>query len=428
YYDKNAALFEVPASVKAEYVVFTPESLEGQAQVTDAEVEAFYKANVKSFSTPEQRTASHILVNVKADAPAAAREAAKAKAEAILAEVRKNPADFAKIAKAKSEDAGSAELGGDLGPVTADAFSKPMFDAMQKLKQGEVSDLVNDEYGYHIVTITALKPASVKSLDEAKGDIAAELKKQKQSKKYAELAETFTNTLYEQADSLKPAADKLKLKIETVDNLSRTPAANQAQAQAQPALANPKFIAALFSDDAIKNKRNTEPVQAGPNTLIAGRVVDFKPASKRPLAEVDAAIRQRVTMEEAGKLARKEGEAKLAALKAGKEEAAGFGEVKVVSRTKQPAIPTPAALEVLKADTAKLPGYVGVDLAGQGYGVYRIVKVTQAANPDAARRKAEVEQINSAVGQQDLYHYLDGLKQKLKVKVNQPAVASSKPQ
>src|SRR5450830_700183 len=102
FYDKNPKLFEIPASVKAEYLVFTPESLDGQVQVGDAEVEAFYKANTKSFSTPEQRTASHILVNVKPDAPAAARSAAKAKAEAILAEVRKSPADFAKIARARS--------------------------------------------------------------------------------------------------------------------------------------------------------------------------------------------------------------------------------------------------------------------------------------------------------------------------------------
>ncbi len=421
YYDKNPKLFEIPASVKAEYLVFTPESLEGQVQVSDAEVDAFYKANTKSFSTPEQRTASHILVNVKPDAPAAARSAAKAKAEAILAEVRKNPADFAKIAKAKSEDVGSAELGGDLGPVSADAFSKPMYDAMLKLKQGEVSDLVNDEYGYHIVTITAYKPATVKPLEEARTEIAAELKKQKLSKKFAELAETFTNTLYEQSDSLKPAADKLKLKIETVDNLTRTPAPNLAQAP----FANPKFVAALFADDSIKNKRNTEPVQAGPNTLIAGRVVDFKPASKRPLAEVDAVIRQRVTMEEAAKLARAAGEAKLAAVKSGKDvDAAGFGDAKVVSRTKPPAIPVPAALEVLKADASKLPAVVGVDLPGQGYGVYRIVKVSQAANPDPARRKAELEQINNAVGQQDLYNFLEGLKQKAKVKINHTAAAT----
>ncbi len=420
FYDKNAKLFEVPASVKAEYVVFTPESLESQIAVTDAEVEALYKSNTSRFGSAEQRTASHILIKVAPKATDAERAAAKAKADAILAEVRKAPANFAAIAKAKSEDVGSAELGGDLGAVTKDLFSKQLEETMYKLKQGEVSDPVLDEAGYHIVTITALKPAAIKPLEEAKPEIAAELKKQKMSKKYSELAEVFTNTLYEQADSLKPAADKLKLKIDTIDNLSRTP--NPALAQAP--FANPKFLAALFSDDSIKNKRNTEPVQTGPNNLIAGRVVEFKPASKRPLAEVDAVIRQRVTMEEAVKLAHKAGEAKmLEAKKSG--DATGFSEVKVISRTKQPAIPTPAAIDVLKADVSKLPAYVGVDLPGQGFGVYRIGKVAQSATPDLARRKAELEQINGAVGQQDMYHFIDGLKQKAKVKINQAPVKTA---
>ena len=420
FYDKNAKLFEVPASVKAEYVVFTPESLEGQVAVSDAEVEAFYKANASRFGTAVQRNAAHILVKVLPTATAAERAAAKAKAEAILAEVRKAPAQFAAIAKAKSEDVGSAELGGDLGLVAKDAFSKPVEDALYKLKQGDISDLTSDEYGFHILTITAFKPAAVKTLDEAKGDIAAELKKQKLSKKYSELAEAFTNTLYEQADSLKPAADKLKLKVETIDGLTRTPS----PAMAQAPFANAKFLAALFADDAIKNKRNTEPVQAGPNTLIAGRVIEFKPAARRPLAEVDAAIRQRVTIEEAAKLARKAGEDKLAATrKSG--DASGFGEVKTVSRNKQPTIAMPAALDVLKADVSKLPAYVGIELPGQGYGVYRIGKVAQGAAPDPARRKAEMEQVNNALGAQDMYLFLDGLRQKSKVKLTQAATAAS---
>lgn len=421
FYDNNPKLFEVPASVKAEYVLLTPESIENQVTVSDDEVAAFYKANASRFTTPEQRTASHILISVKADAPAAERAAAKAKAEAIVQELRKQPADFAKIAKAQSQDPGSAELGGDLGVVSKGSFSKPVEDAIYKLKQGEISDVVTSEFGYHIITITSLKPAVQKPLAEAKADIAAELKKQKLSKKYSELAEVFSNTLYEQSDSLKPAADKLGLKIETVDKLTRTPPAALAQAP----YANPKFVAALFADDAIKNKRNTEPVQAGPNTLIAGRVVAYTPASKRPIAEVDALIRQRVTMDEAAKLAHLAGQAKIAAAKAS-GDAAGFGEVKVVSRTKPPAIPAAAALAVLKADVSKLPAYVGVDLPGQGYGVYRIAKVEQTATPDLARRKAEAEQISNALGQQDLYHYLDGLKQQSKVKLNHAPVSAAK--
>ena len=421
YYEKNAALFLIPEQVKAEYVLFTPEMVEGQVSVTDAEITDFYNKNTARFTTPEQRIASHILINAKKDAPAAEKTAARAKAEAILAQLLKNPAEFATIAKAQSQDPGSAELGGDLGAVEKGAFVKPVEDAIYSLKQGEISGVVESEYGFHVITVTALKPVSTKTADQAKEEIAAELKKQKLSKKYSELAEAFGNTLYEQSDSLKPAADKLKLQVQTIDNLTRKPA---------PALAaapynNPKFLAALFSDDSLKNKRNTEAVQAGPNTLIAGRIVEFRPAAKRPLPEVDAVIRQRVALEEAARLAVKAGEAKIAAAKAS-GDATGFGEAKTVSRTKQPPFNSTAAIAVLKADVSKLPAYVGVELPGQGYGVYRIGKVAQAATPDAARRKSEVDQIADAIGQQDMYGYIQAVKQKAKVKLlTKPVVQAS---
>ena len=413
FYDKNAALFQVPESVKAEYVVFDAEAVEKSVTVSDAEVADAYNKNKARFLTPEKRSASHILINAKADAKPADDAAAKGKAQAILDEVRKNPADFARIAKAQSQDPGSAELGGDLGTIEKGVFVKPVEDAIYGLKEGETSGLVRSEFGYHIIKVTKVVPAVQKTLEEAKPEIAAELKKTKMSTKYAELAEAFTNTVYEQADSLKPVADKMGLSIQTVAGLTRTP---------NPALGtspvnNEKFLKAIFSQDALNNKRNTDAVEVAPSTLVAGRVVEFKPASKRPFAEVEAIIRQRVAQEEATRLARQAGEAKLAAAKTS-GDAAGFGETKIVSRTKQPTINEAAALAVLKADTSKLPAYVGVELPGQGYGVYRIAKVSQPAQPDAARRKQEAEQIGNAVGGGETYGFVEALKHKAKAKIN----------
>jgi peptidyl-prolyl cis-trans isomerase D len=413
YYDKNAAQFQVPESVKAQYVVFDSSVVEKQVNVSDAEVADAYNKNKARFTTPEKRTASHILINVKKGASAAEDAAAKAKAQAILDEVRKNPNDFAKIAKAQSQDPGSAELGGDLGVVQKGVFVKPVEDAIYGLKEGEVSGLVRSEFGYHIIKITKIVPETQKSLEDAKPEIVAELKKAKMSAKYSELAETFSNTVYEQSDSLKPVADKLGLTIQTVDGLTRKP---------NPALGNSpvnneKFLQAIFASDALTNKRNTEAVEVAPSTLVAGRVVEFKPATKRPLAEVEAQIRQRVTQEEAARLARQAGEAKLAAAKAS-GDAAGFGEAKTVTRTKQPPINETAAVAVLKADTSKLPAYVGVDIPGQGYGVYRIVKVSQPAQPDLARRKQEAEQIGRAVGNAETFGFIEALKHKAKAKIN----------
>ncbi|MCS0589579.1 SurA N-terminal domain-containing protein [Massilia norwichensis] len=414
YYEKNATLFQVPETIKAEYVVLNPEAVDKLVTVSDAEATDFYNKNKARFSTPEKRTASHILITVAKDAKPADDAAAKAKAQAILAEVQKNPADFAKIAKAQSQDPGSAELGGDLGVVEKGLFDKPVEDAIFGLKEGETSGPVRSNFGYHIVKVTKVVPSTQKSLEEAKPEIVAELKKTKLSNKYTELAETFTNTVYEQSDSLKPAADKLGLTIQTVEGLTRTPN----PAVGNPLVNNDKFLKAIFSQDAIANKRNTDAIEVAPTTLVAGRVLEFKPATKRPLAEVEGAIRQRVTQEEEIRLARQAGEARIAAAKAS-GDATGFGEVKVVSRTMpQPTINPTAAMAVLKADVSKLPAYVGVELPGQGYGVYRIGKVTQPAQPDQARRKQEADAIARAVGNAELYGYVEALKKKAKAKVN----------
>ncbi|MBQ5965272.1 SurA N-terminal domain-containing protein [Massilia sp. ZL223] len=416
YYDKNAALFQIPEQVKAEYVVFDQSVVESQVQVSDAEVTEYYNKNLKSYITPEQRTASHILITVPRDAKPADQAAAKAKAEAALAEVRKNPASFAAVAKAQSQDPGSAQAGGDLGVVEKGLFVKPVEDAIYALKEGEIGNLVQSEFGWHVIKVTSVKPASQKPLEAAKDEIVADLKKQKMSKKYSELAETFSNTVYEQSDSLKPVVDKLGLKVQTVDNLTRKP---------NPALGdspvnNEKFLTALFGVDAVKNKRNTEAVEVAPSVLVSGRVLEFRPATKRPLADVEAQIRQRVTIEEAARLARAAGEQKLAAVKAS-GDAAGFGEAKIVSRTKEPPFNPTGAIAALKADVSKLPAYVGVELPGQGYAVYRIGKVSQPAQPDQARREQEAQQIAGIVGQQEMVNYIEALKVKAKAKVNAKA-------
>jgi peptidyl-prolyl cis-trans isomerase D len=412
FYDKNAQLFQVPAQVKAEYVVFNADAVDKQVSVADAEIADFYNKNLKRFATEEKRTASHILVTTQRDAKPAELAAAKAKAESALAEVRKNPNDFAKIAKAQSQDPGSAELGGDLGTIEKGTLVKPVEDAIYALKDGEVSNLVQSEFGYHIIKVTSIKPATQKSLDEVKPEIAAELKKQKASKKFSELAQQFGDTVYEQSDSLKPAADKLGLQVQSAEGLTPTP---------NPALGaapynNEKFLKALFSDDVIKNKHNTEAVEVAPGTLVAGRVVEFKPASKRALAEVEPMIRQRVTLEQAALLARQAGEAKLAAVKAS-GDASGFGAATTLSRTKEPTIDRAGAMAVLKADASKLPAYVGVDLPGKGYAVYRINKVSVPAERDEGRRKQEAEQISRNVAEQEMYNYVEVLKQKAKAKI-----------
>lgn len=422
YYDKNISQFEVPEQIAAQYVVLDLKAVEAQISVSDADVKSYYDQNLKHYTEEEQRRARHILIKVDKDASDAERAAAKAKADKLLAEVRNNPSDFARLAKENSQDPGSGQQGGDLGFFDKDMMVKPFAEAAYKLKEGEISDVVQTDFGYHIIQLTGIKPASVKPLEAVKGEIATDIKKQLAAKKYSDMAEQFSNTVYEQSDSLKPVADKLKLKVETVSNLTRTP--NPALAQNAP-FNQPKFLKALFSDDAIKNKHNTDAIEVAPNTLIAGHVLEYKPVTKRPFDEVKALVRDRVTQIEAAALAQKAGEAKLAAAKAAGADANGFGSAQIVSRNKPQNLSSAAFLAVMKADTSKLPAYVGVDLQQQGYAVFRINKVMQPPVKDAARRKAEQQQIANTLAQEEMYAYLEALKKKAKVEILAPSGSKS---
>jgi peptidyl-prolyl cis-trans isomerase D len=418
YYDKSGSQFETPEQVKAEYVVLNAANIASQVSVSDADIKSYYDQNAKRYTTEEQRRASHILITAPKEAPAKERSAAKAKADALLAQLRKNPGDFAKLAKENSQDPGSAERGGDLDFFGKGMMVKPFEDAVYKLKKGEISDVVESEFGYHIIQATDVKPGGVRSLDQVKEEIASEIKKQLAAKKYTEMAETFSNTVYEQADSLKPVADKLGLKIESVNITGREP---------KPALGkdvpynNAKFLAALFSDEAVRNKHNTEAVEVAPNTLVAGRVVSYQPKARRPLEEVKPKVRELVLQQEAMALAKKAGEARLAELQT-RTDTNGFGPARMVSRTAAGGLDESAFMAVMKADVSKLPAVVGAELPGQGYGVYRINKLAPAAKVDEARRTAEQQQIAAALSQQETLGYIEVLKQRAKTKlVNSPA-------
>lgn len=420
FYEKNSRLFEIPEQITAEYVVLNNGALARQITVTDADIKSYYDQNAKLYSVDEQRRASHILIEAGKDATSAEKAAAKAKAEELLLQLRKKPADFARLAKENSQDPGSAERGGDLDFFGRGAMVKPFEDAAYRLKQGEISDVVQSDFGFHIIQVTAIKPGSIKNLAEVKDQIATEIRKQQVAKKYNELAESFSNLVYEQPDSLKPAADKLGLKIETASNLTRTP--NPAIAT-DAAYNNPKFLKALFSNEAIKNKHNTETVEVAANVLIAGRVAEYKPAAKRPLEEVKAIVRERVAQSEAVKLAKNAGEAKLVEVRA-KGSADGFAKAANVSRASAAGLRSQAFLAVMKADVSKLPAYVGVEIPSQGYSVYRINKVSQTA-ADPARRQAEQQQIADALAQQEMLAYIEVLKKKAKVEILKPAASKT---
>ena len=403
YYDANQREFQVSAQVKVEYVVLSQDTLGAAIETNAAEIKAYYEQNQARYSQDEQRQASHILLKADGD-----KAAARAKAEAVLAEVKAAGADFAALAKKYSQDPGSAAQGGDLGLFARGAMVKPFEDAAFKLKEGEISGLVESDFGLHIIKLISIKGSKIKSFEEMRTEIEKEWKKQQAQKKYAESAESFSNTVYEQSDSLKPAADKFKLEVKT------TPFFARAAAPAQ--LNNQKMLDRLFGDEAIKNKRNTEAIETAPATLVSARVVEFKPQAIRPIAEVQAGITARLTGREAQALAKKEGEAKLKAAQAS-VDAVAFAAAKSISRDKPEGLPGEALKAVMTASLTKMPALVGVELPN-GYGVYRINKAAQPEKADIAKRENVRVALTRAQAEADFMGYLESLKKVSKVELH----------
>lgn len=171
YYKSNEAQFQAPEQASIEYLVLDLEAAKKNITVSDADLRSYYEQNRARFGTPEERRASHILITAPADAPAADRAKARAKAVELLAEVRKAPATFAAVARKNSQDPGSAEKGGDLDFVTRGAMVKSFDDAMFGLKKGEISDVVESEFGYHIIQLNDIKPGVVQPFEKVRAAI-----------------------------------------------------------------------------------------------------------------------------------------------------------------------------------------------------------------------------------------------------------------
>ena len=411
----NAAQFQAPERASIEYVVLDLESIKKGITVTEDEMRTYYKENAARFTIPEERRASHILI--KADKnDTAERAKARAKAEALLAELKSKSAVFADVARKNSDDPGSAEKGGDLDFFARGAMVKPFEDAAFGLKPGETSGVVETDFGYHIIRLTGVRGGDKKTFDAVRSEIEDERRTQLAQARFAEQAVAFSNLVEDQSDSLKPVVDKFKLELHKAENVQRTPVPN-----AQGPLANAKFLEALFATDTVRNKRNTLALDIGANKLVSGRVLQDTPAHQLPLSEVSAKVREKVQAAQAAALARKEGEARLAALK--QDPGAAMKEaVQLVSRAQPRALPRPLLDAVLKAPASALPSVVGVDQGEQGYALAKITKVL-GRDPVAAEPAQAQQQYAQAWADAESEAYYAALKSRFKAESSVPIPA-----
>ena len=417
YYKEHPAQFQAPEQASVEYAVLDLAAIQGDVAIPEQDLRTYFEQNAGRLpgAQQEERRASHILIAVPSGAPAADKEKARARAEELLAEVRKNPESFAEVARKNSQDPGSAAQGGDLDFFTRGAMTKAFEDAVFALPaKGAISDVVETEFGFHIIRLTDLKVPKTRTFEEVRPELEAQMRREQAQRNYAEAADTFSNSVYEQSDSLKPVAEKLKLEVKTATGVTRTP-----QPGATGPLANPKFLEALFGPDAVERKRNTEALEIGPNQMVSGRITQYTPARTRPLEEVQAQVRERVIATRAAELARKEGEEKLAAWKAN-PAAATLPPPAPLSRQDAGKLPREVIDAALRADPASLPTLVGVDLGEQGYAIVKVDKVLPRETPSPQQAQQELDQYTRAWTSAEGQAYYNLLKERFKVKFEVP--------
>ena len=412
YYVEHKGEFLVPERVKVEFVVLSLEAYQRGVQVSDEDLKKFYLENQSRFQTPEERRASHILIPAAATASPEEKAKAKAQAEDLFRQAKANPKKFGELAAKFSKDPGSAEKGGDLGFFGRGLMVKPFDEAAFSMKVGELAGPVETQYGYHIIRLDAIKPVQTTPLPAVRAQIEAEIRKPKVAKAFAEAADNFNNLVYEQFDSLQPAVDALKLTLQNSDWVSR------AGGNLNPLLNNDKLLAALFSDEVLKNKHNTSPIEVQPNMLLAARVVEHKAAEGLPLDQVRKDILQHLADQAATQLAETEGRAALDKLNKGEPVALAWSAAQMVTLQKRQGLHPDAAQAVCGADTAKLPAYAGVPVSQSRFVIFRITKVKDVAEFTPEQRKALAKQLTQMIGQEQYIAYLASLRERADVKID----------
>jgi peptidyl-prolyl cis-trans isomerase D len=420
YYDKNKDKYQSSESADIEYIVLDIESFRQSITLNEQDLKSYYEQNLQRLSSKEERRASHILITAAKDLPEAEKKTARAKAEELLQLVKAKPASFADVARKHSQDPGSALKGGDLDFFGRGAMVKAFEDAAFSMKKSDISELVESEFGYHIIQLTDIKAAKAQSFESLRPSLEADLKKQQAQRKYAELAETFSNTVYEQSDSLKPVADKLKLNIQKASQVTRQ------ATQTRGVLSHPALLQAIFSEVSLQKQRNTEAVEVAPSTLVSARVVKHQPAATLPLVEVKEFVKRALTQEKAAEMAKAQGEQRLSALKAS-TGADNLPNAIVISREKTQRQLPKVVDAVLRADPNKLPSVSGVDLGVQGFAVVRVTKVLP---PEAENKELMLQaqqQFTQLWGTAETQAYITHLKTLMKAEILVPKPIAAKP-
>lgn len=297
FYDQEQKRFTRPEVVSVHYLSLSRDAYTAQVKLDPALVKARYDDRVKALSSAEERQAAHILIAVDDKTKDAD---AKAKIDALAKQLASG-ADFAALAKANSKDPGSAANGGDLG-FTARGQFVPEFEKVLfgLAKAGDVSPVVKTPFGYHLIKLLAVKQPSVPSFAQLQPELEQEVRLSQADELFTQAVEKLDAAVYESAD-LQGPAKRFNLPLQTSPVFDRQGADGLWRER--------KILDAAFSDDLIKERKNTSALTLKDGTTVWLSLASHQPVRKLPLTEVAPAIRAKLQLEQAVSLAAKSAEA-----------------------------------------------------------------------------------------------------------------------
>ncbi|HYA37532.1 MAG TPA: SurA N-terminal domain-containing protein [Candidatus Methylomirabilis sp.] len=420
YYAEHTDLFQTPEQVRVAYLRLSSSDLNQDYQPTEDDLKKAYADEAARYVVPAVHRASHILISLPPDATEAQAKAALAKIEDIAKQARAG-ADFAGLAKKYSQDSATAVHGGDLGVIHPGILPKSLESAVFAMsKPGEISQPVRTSFGYHLIKLTAYTAEKRRPFAEVRKDLVQLVRRRKGEEKYFDVSEKFRNLVYEQPDSLAPAAKALGLTIQKSDWFTRAGGAGIA--------ANPKVVQAAFQPDVLSGVRNSDAIDFSDDTLVAVRVTDRKPAARKPLNDVRAEIERVLKQEQAQKAGRRLAETWLAQLRAddgrldalAKRSGFKYQSPKMLMRSQNAGVDpriVDAAFRAPRPDGGKAV-YDLVDLGGRGYAVFALERVLQPSGKAMDSTESEARRILAAQRGAGYYaYYRAGLREKAKIKI-----------
>ncbi len=389
WYDEHKAELEVPEYADIDYLVLDEAAaMAALPEVGDAELQDYYRQNKSRFTRKARVKLSHIQVNVPAGATQEQRDQALEKAREIAALVKKGDESFADLAKAHSQDAGTARLGGELGWITQGSWPASLDKAVFSLAANEVSDIIDGPGGYHIFKASEVAPEQVESFDSVREQVTQEVRRQLGAERFADMATRLTSLLYDHPESLEPAAGELGMTLRQADGVGRealVPAAMLGSAHAAAQSDDARLLddlrvrRAVYSSQVLREKHNSGVIEISPDTMLALRIRDVRPAHVPALERVTTLITERLLAQRAHRAAVAAGQARLAELQAQADAPPpeGFGELLSVSRMDPGGLAQPVLEAVLKTGPDQVPAYGGTE-TGDAFVLFQVASAGTA--------------------------------------------------